>query len=114
MEYVAVDEEAPLTRVPDTMDLDVAAALPTIGVTGLALTSMLAPLKGRTVLIVGARGGVGCSSACVAALFSSTWMIRSWALAPIIARPLPREARNDHGSITPQVLMCQLIRDSVR
>ncbi|MEU9329945.1 NADP-dependent oxidoreductase [Streptomyces canus] len=58
-EYVAVDEDAPLTRVPDAMDLDVAAALPTIGMTGLALTTMLAPLNGRTVLIVGARGGVG-------------------------------------------------------
>ncbi|MFE9444391.1 NADP-dependent oxidoreductase [Streptomyces sp. NPDC006602] len=58
-EYVAVDEDAPLTRVPDAMDLDVAAALPTIGMTGLAVTAMLAPLEGRTVLIVGARGGVG-------------------------------------------------------
>ncbi|MFG2732329.1 NADP-dependent oxidoreductase [Streptomyces canus] len=58
-EYVAVDEDALLTRVPDAMDLDVAAALPTIGMSGLALTTMLAPLNGRTVLIVGARGGVG-------------------------------------------------------
>jgi NADPH:quinone reductase len=58
-EYVAVDEDAPLARVPEAMDLDVAAALPTIGMTGLALTTMLGPLEGRTVLIVGARGGVG-------------------------------------------------------
>jgi NADPH2:quinone reductase len=58
-EYVAVDEGAPLARVPDVMGLDVAAALPTIGMTGLALTTLLGPLEGRTVLIVGARGGVG-------------------------------------------------------
>ncbi len=58
-EYVAVDEDAPITRVPDAMDLDVAAALPTIGMTALGVTATLAPLQGRTVLIVGARGGVG-------------------------------------------------------
>jgi NADPH:quinone reductase-like Zn-dependent oxidoreductase len=58
-EYVAVDEDAPLARVPEAMDLDVAAALPTVGMTGLALTALLSPLNGKTVLIVGARGGVG-------------------------------------------------------
>ncbi len=58
-EYVAVTEEAPLARVPDGLDPVVAAALPTADGTGLALVASLEPLTGKTVLIVGAGGGVG-------------------------------------------------------
>ena len=58
-EYVAVTEEAPLARVPDGLDPVVAAALPTAGGAGLALVASLEPLAGKTVLIVGAGGGVG-------------------------------------------------------
>jgi NADPH:quinone reductase-like Zn-dependent oxidoreductase len=58
-EYVAVTEDAPLARVPDGLDPVLAAALPTAGVTALALTELPGPLSGKTVLIVGARGGIG-------------------------------------------------------
>lgn len=58
-EYVAVSEDAPLARVPRGLDDVVAAALPTAGGAGLALVEQLEPLAGRTVLIVGAGGGVG-------------------------------------------------------
>ena len=58
-EYVAVSEDASLARVPEGLDLVVAAALPTAGMTGLSLVEMLTPLAGKTVLIVGAGGGVG-------------------------------------------------------
>ena len=58
-EYVAVTEEAPLARVPDGLDPVVAASLPTAGGAGLALVASLEPLSGKTVLIVGAGGGVG-------------------------------------------------------
>src|SRR6478752_2684529 len=58
-EYVAVTEDAPLTRVPSGLDDVVAAALPTAGGSGLALVDLLEPLAGKTVLIVGAGGGVG-------------------------------------------------------
>lgn len=58
-EYVAVTEDAPLARVPGGLDASVAAALPTAGGTGLALVDLLEPLTGKTVLIVGAGGGVG-------------------------------------------------------
>jgi NADPH:quinone reductase len=58
-EYVAVTEEAPLARVPTGLDPVVAAALPTAGGTGLALVELLGPLTGKTVLIIGAGGGVG-------------------------------------------------------
>jgi len=58
-EYVAVTEDAPLARVPTGLDDVVAAALPTAGGTGLALVDQLEPLADKTVLIVGAGGGVG-------------------------------------------------------
>ena len=43
-EYVAVTEDAPLTRVPTGLDDVVAAALPTAGGAGLALVDLLEPL----------------------------------------------------------------------
>jgi len=59
-EYVAVTEDAPLALVPDELDLVVASALPTAGMTGLSLVEdVLGPLTGKTLLIVGAGGGVG-------------------------------------------------------
>lgn len=58
-EYVAVTEDAPLARVPAGLDDVVAASLPTAGGAGLALVDLLEPLTGKTVLIVGAGGGVG-------------------------------------------------------
>lgn len=58
-EYVAVAEDAPLARVPSGLDDIVAAALPTAGGAGLALVELVEPLAGKTVLIVGAGGGVG-------------------------------------------------------
>ncbi len=58
-EYVAVTEDAPLARVPSGLDDVVAAALPTAGGAGLALVELLEPLAGKTLLIVGAGGGVG-------------------------------------------------------
>jgi NADPH2:quinone reductase len=58
-EYVAVTEEAPLARVPDGVDLAVAAAVPTAGATGLSLVELVEPLDDRVVLIIGAAGGVG-------------------------------------------------------
>jgi NADPH2:quinone reductase len=58
-EYVAVTEDAPLARVPSGLDDVGAAALPTAGGAGLALVDQLEPLADKTVLIVGAGGGVG-------------------------------------------------------
>jgi NADPH:quinone reductase len=58
-EYVAVSEDAPLARVPTGLDDVVAAGLPTAGGAALALVDQLEPLADKTVLIVGAGGGVG-------------------------------------------------------
>jgi NADPH:quinone reductase len=56
---VAVTEDAPLAPVPVGLDPMVAAALPTAGGTALDIVELLAPLARKSVLIVGAAGGVG-------------------------------------------------------
>jgi NADPH:quinone reductase len=58
-EYVAVTEDAPLARVPAGLDDVLAASLPTAGGTAFELVDLLEPLTDKTVLIVGAGGGVG-------------------------------------------------------
>jgi NADPH:quinone reductase-like Zn-dependent oxidoreductase len=58
-EYVAVTEDAPLALVPDGLDPVVASSLPTAGMAGMSMVELLGPLAGKTVLIVGAGGGVG-------------------------------------------------------
>jgi NADPH:quinone reductase len=58
-EYVAVTEDAPLARLPEALDPTIAAALPTAGVTALQIVESLGQLTGKTVLMVGAAGGVG-------------------------------------------------------
>lgn len=58
-EYVAVTADAPLASVPEGLDLVVAGAVPTVGGSGLELVDLLEPLDDKTVLIVGAGGGVG-------------------------------------------------------
>jgi NADPH:quinone reductase-like Zn-dependent oxidoreductase len=58
-EHVAVTEDAPLALVPDGLDAVVASTLPTAGMSGLSLVELLGPVKDKTVLIVGAGGGVG-------------------------------------------------------
>jgi NADPH2:quinone reductase len=58
-EFVAVSERSTSTRTPSGMSAVVAASAPTAGMTGLSIVDALAPLDGKTVLIVGAAGGVG-------------------------------------------------------
>jgi NADPH:quinone reductase len=58
-EHVAVSADATLARIPAELDAAVAACAPTAGMTALAIVESLAPLDGKSVLIVGAAGGVG-------------------------------------------------------
>jgi NADPH2:quinone reductase len=58
-ERVAVSEDQPLARVPQGIDPVVAAALPTAGSTALDIVESLEPLNGKTVVLIGAAGGVG-------------------------------------------------------
>src|SRR6202521_4960187 len=66
-EYVAVTEDAPLARVPKGLDPTIAAALPTAGATALQIVESLQPLTGKTLLVVGAAGGVGSFATQIAA-----------------------------------------------
>jgi NADPH:quinone reductase-like Zn-dependent oxidoreductase len=58
-EYVTVSEDVPLVRIPQGLDQAEAASLPTTGVTALEIIESLGQITGKTVLIVGAAGGVG-------------------------------------------------------
>jgi len=57
-EFVNVSAGA-VTHAPLSMDDEVAAALPTAGVTALVIADALALSEGQTVVAVGATGGVG-------------------------------------------------------
>lgn len=58
-EYVRVGEDAPLAPLPDGLDPVTAAALPTPGATAQQLADWLGDVANKTVLVVGAGGGVG-------------------------------------------------------
>jgi NADPH2:quinone reductase len=58
-ERVAVTQDAPLARLPKGLEPTIAAALPTAGGTALEIIESVEPLTGKTVLLVGAAGGVG-------------------------------------------------------
>ncbi len=58
-EYAVVPESTPVVRLPDAIDDRTAAALPTAGMTALAMIQELHFAHGARVLITGATGGVG-------------------------------------------------------
>ena len=58
-EYVVVSEGLGIARVPDGLDLPVAAALGLAGTAALMAVEAVAPEAGETVLVSGAKGGVG-------------------------------------------------------
>jgi len=61
-EYAVMPEfpdDGALLRVPDGVSAEVAAALPTAGMTALGALDTIGPRPGRSILIVGATGGVG-------------------------------------------------------
>jgi NADPH:quinone reductase-like Zn-dependent oxidoreductase len=66
-EYAVVPQTAPLVLLPPTVDFTTAAALPTAGMTALAMVEALELREQATVLIVGATGGVGSFATQIAA-----------------------------------------------
>jgi NADPH:quinone reductase len=58
-EYARVPASNLLRKLPDTLDVLKAAALPTAGMTALQMVENLGLPEGATILIVGATGGVG-------------------------------------------------------
>jgi NADPH:quinone reductase-like Zn-dependent oxidoreductase len=58
-EFAVVPESGAVAKIPAGISDDVAAALPTAGMTALAMLDAMDLKAGSTVLIVGAAGGVG-------------------------------------------------------
>jgi NADPH:quinone reductase-like Zn-dependent oxidoreductase len=58
-EYAAVAADATVATVPDSVSSEIAAALPTPGVTALQLARSLEPVAAKTIAVVGAGGVVG-------------------------------------------------------
>jgi NADPH:quinone reductase-like Zn-dependent oxidoreductase len=73
-EYAVVPEfpdGGALLRVPDGVSAQVAAALPTAGMTALGALDTIDPRPGRSILIVGATGGVGVFAVQLAAMYGA-------------------------------------------
>ena len=66
-EFAVVPESGAVTKTPAGLGDDLAAALPTAGMTALALVDKLDLKSGSKVLIVGATGGVGLYATQIAA-----------------------------------------------
>ncbi len=58
-EYVSVPQDSPITLVPDGLPLLTAAALPAAGMAAAQILDSATAAGGRSLLIVGAAGGVG-------------------------------------------------------
>jgi NADPH:quinone reductase-like Zn-dependent oxidoreductase len=58
-EFTVVPESGAVTKIPAGVSDEIAAALPTAGMTALSMTDTLQIARGSKVLIVGATGGVG-------------------------------------------------------
>lgn len=73
-EYVVVTEfpnTGALQRVPDGVPVEIAAALPTAGMTALGALDTIGLRAGQSVLIVGATGGVGVFAIQLAAAYGA-------------------------------------------
>jgi len=66
-EYALVPQTAPIVLLPPEIDFTTAAALPTAGMTALAMVDALGLREQTSVLIVGATGGVGSFATQIAA-----------------------------------------------
>jgi NADPH:quinone reductase-like Zn-dependent oxidoreductase len=59
-EYAVFEADTPfLAHRPSTLDVEMAAALPTAGLTANALMATAGSVRGERVLVIGATGGVG-------------------------------------------------------
>ena len=58
-EYVTVAADATVATVPDTVSSEIAATLPTPGVTALQLSRSIEPSTAKTIAVIGAGGAVG-------------------------------------------------------
>jgi NADPH2:quinone reductase len=90
-EFVAVDENASVGPSPLKVDAAGAAALPTAAGTAFDLIDAVGPLQGKTVLVVGAGGGVGSYAVQLA--------VAAGAVVLGTARPIARERLLSYGAV---------------
>jgi NADPH2:quinone reductase len=90
-QFVAVDENANVGPAPKNVDAVGAAALPTAAGTALDLIEAVSPLQGKTVLIVGAGGGIGSYAVQLA--------VAAGAVVLAAARPIARERLLSYGPV---------------
>jgi NADPH:quinone reductase len=105
-ERVAVSQDANLVRVPHGMDPATAAALPTAGGTALDIADRLGPVSGRTVLIIGAAGGVGS--------FLTQLVVRAGAIVITVAPASAADRMRSYGAAENIDRMAGPVNDAVR
>jgi NADPH:quinone reductase-like Zn-dependent oxidoreductase len=105
-EQVVVNEDAPLARVPDGLDLVVAAALPGAGGTALQIAESLTPLSGKSVLLVGAAGGVGS--------FATQFLANAGARVIAVARAGAAQRMSAYGAVETIDYTLVSVSDSLR
>jgi NADPH:quinone reductase len=89
-EYAAVAADATVATVPDGLSSEVAATLPTPGVTALQLAGSLGPLAAKTIAVVGAGGVVGG--------FLTQLLVASGARVLAVALPPQADRVRGHGA----------------
>jgi NADPH2:quinone reductase len=89
-EYAAVAADATVATVPDGLSSEVAATLPTPGVTALQLVGSLGPLAAKTIAVVGAGGVVGG--------FLTQLLVASGARVLAVALPPQADRVRGHGA----------------
>jgi NADPH:quinone reductase len=89
-DYAAVAADATVATVPDALSSEVAATLPTPGVTALQLARSLEPLAAKTIAVVGAGGVVGG--------FLTQLLVAAGARALAVALPLQADRVRGYGS----------------
>jgi NADPH:quinone reductase-like Zn-dependent oxidoreductase len=91
-EYAAVAADATVAAVPDGLSSEIAAALPTPGVTALQLARAVDELAAKTVVVVGAGGVVGG--------FLTQQLVASGARVLAVALPTQAERVRGYGAQT--------------
>ena len=105
-EYVAVVAEAPLARIPASLDPTVAAALPTPGLTAYQLAKLVGVVRDRTVLVVGAAGAVG--------TFLTQLLAQSGAHVIAVVRGSEADRMRGYGTLDTIDYTSQRVADTVR
>ena len=105
-DYVAVAAEAPLAKIPASLDPTVAAALPTPGLTAYQLAKLVGDVRDKTVLVVGAAGAVGS--------FLTQLLVQSGARVIAVVRGRKTDRVREYGALDTIDYTSQRVADTVR